>query len=318
MSRFNLVLLALILGSFACTKKEAPPQEKPAATNNARADGTNNKTTVEIEVVRKEQPDDAMGPGTEEQQQLLIRAKSAFLNEQWEEAEKRFKELTKLGPVSGPQVTAYIALGSIYNDSDRGEEAQALYTELLEKAPETPEVHFVMARTLAEQDETTRAMRAYEKTIKLQPDYLQAVVELGGLYAKSGRKEEAEKMLYSYEKKVYKLATELESPDAAPERKLELLEIFSFVNDDRANQAIAKTVLDPDPAVRERAIWLAVDLELGSIRPNLEVLAERDPSRRVQLAAREALRNLADAPEQGAEPTVIKEKGKPKKSVEKE
>jgi len=47
-------------------------------------------------------------------------------------------------------VTAYIALGSIYNDSDRGEEAQALYSELLAKAPDTPEVHFVMARTLAE------------------------------------------------------------------------------------------------------------------------------------------------------------------------
>lgn len=306
MNRLISAVLTLVVATTACDEKSSPTPER-TATNNAAVEATNNRTTVELEVVRQEQPDDAMGPGTEAQQQLLIQAKSAFLNERWEEAEARFKELTALGPVSGPQVTAYIALGSIYNDSDRGEEAQALYTELLEKAPDTPEVHFVMARTLAEQGESTRAMRAYEKTIKLQPDYLQAMVELGGLYSKAGRKEEAERMLYGYEKKVYKLAAELEHADAAPEKKLELLEIFSFVNDDRANQAIAKTVLDPDPAVRERAIWLAVDLELGVIKPNLEVLAERDPSRRVQLAAREALKSLEDAPEAGASPTIVQD-----------
>ena len=297
------LIIALVLTCLAgCNEKAAPPPQPPPQTAEQAAP---QKKEVEIEVVRQEQPDDAMGPGTEEQQQMLIKAKSAFLNEQWEVAEAQFKKLTQTGPVSGPQVTAYIALGSIYNDSERAEQAKALYTQLAQKAPDVPEVHFVLARTLAEQGETTQAMKAYEKTITMQPDYLQAMVELGGLYAKSGRKEEAEQLLYKYEQKVYKLSAELENKSTAPERKLELLEIFSFIDDDRANQAIAGNVLDPDPLVRERAIWLAVDLELGAVKPDLEVLAQSDPSRRVKLAAKEALRSLADAPATGASPTVV-------------
>ncbi len=307
MRALPVVLVALLI-AVGCTKKSSAAKPAEPTVANTAAQATNNKTTVELEIVRQEQPDDAMGPGTEEQQQLLIRAKTAFLTEDWDEAEARFKDLTALGPVSGPQVTAFIALGQIYNDSERQDEAQALYTTLLEKAPTTPEVHFVMARTLAEQGETTRAIKEYEQTITLQPDYLQAMVEVGGLYTKAGRKEEAERILYKYEQKVYKLAGELEKDDTHPERKLELLEIFSFVNDDRANQAVAKNVLDPDPVVRERAIWLAVDLKLGSVAPKLRILAEGDPSRRVQLAAREALRTLDDAPTAGAKPTFVRDK----------
>ena len=299
-----LLLLSSLALTPACKRKAPLPEEPPAQTAN-QAEKAEEPKKVEIEIVREE-PKDGLGPGTDEQQQLLIRAKSAFLNEQWDEAEARFKELTQTQPVSGPVVTAYIALGQIYNDSDRAQSAQELYEELLKKAPKVPEVHFVMARTLAEQGDTTKAMREYEMTVKLQPDYLQAIVELAGLYAKSGRKEEAEKLFFSYEKKVYDLAGTLEKKDTPPEEKLRILEIFSFVDDDRANQAIAKTVLDPDPTVRERAIWLAVDLDIASIRPQLEVLGTADPDRRVRLAAKEAMRQLKGGDPKGDQPVRAK------------
>lgn len=299
-----------VLAVFAMSACEAKSPEAPPETNSATVPEPQTAqpqtAEIEIEVVRQEAPDNALGPGTEQQQQLLVRAKSAFLNEEWEEAETRFKELVGTEPVSGPLVTAYIALGSIYRDTDRLDEAHALYEELLGKAPEVPEVHFVLARTLAEQGESTRAIKSYERTIELQPEYLQAVVELGALYAKSGRAEEAEKVLHDYERKIYALSKELENKETPPERKLDLLELFGFIDDDRVNEAVVKNVLDPNPEVRERAIWLAVDLKLGEIKPNLRVLADRDPSRRVQLAAREALRSLADVPEDKVAPTFVK------------
>ena len=299
----NLVIAALLVSSIAaCKRKEAPPAE-PRAPEAATTPAPQTKE-VEVEVVRAP-PEDGLGPGTEAQQQLLVQAKSAFLNENWEDAEKHFRALTETGPVSGPQVTAFIALGSIYNDSDRGDEAKALYEVLATKAPAIAEVHFVLARTLAEQGDTTRAMRAYERTVGLQPDYLQAIVELAGLYAKSGRKEEAEKLFYDYEKKVYSLAGKLESPDTPTPEKLRILDIFSFVDDDRANQAIAKSILDPDPLVRERVIWLAADLDIASIQPKLEVLGTADPSRSVRAAAKEALRQLADGDAAGDAPRVV-------------
>lgn len=304
--RALLVSTPLLLAA-GCEKTEPAEQETAHQTATQTATQTAAQTAeIEIEVIREEAPDNALGPGTEAQQQLLVRAKSAFLNEQWDTAETHFKELVQTGEVSGPQVTAYIALGALYRDTDRVDEAHKLYEELLAKAPEVPEVHFVMARTLADQGETTRAIHAYERTLELQPEYLQAMVEVGGLYAKSGRAEESQVMLHGYERKIYALAKELESKETPPERKLAILEVLSFIDDDRANEAIAKNVLDPNPEVRERAIWLAVDLELGGIKPNLRVLAERDPSRRVQLAAREALRSLADVPEDPIAPTFVK------------
>lgn len=311
MIRNILLATAAVALTFGCDKGsgDASTPETTTQSSAQTAQATNNSTTAQAGTANQTAAQNkGLGPGTEEQQQLLVQAKSAFLNEQWDEAERLFKELTETGEISGPQVTAYIALGSLYADSDRQADAQKLYEELMEKAPEVPEVHFVMARTLAEQGETTKAMKAYERTIKMQPDYLQAMVELGGLYAKSGRKEEAEKLFYMYEKKVYKLAAALEDQNTATEDKLGILEIFSFVDDDRANEAIAKQVLDQDPAVRERAIWLAVDLELGAVKPNLKVLAENDPDRRVRLVAKEALKQLADAPEAPVKPKVVDKK----------
>lgn len=306
MTRTLIVLLAL--AAFGCERDPAPQTDEQLAVTDEQP------TEPEPSTAAQEAPDagtdeGAMGPGTEEQQQILVQAKSAFLNEQWDIAEQLFEKLTRTGPVSGPQVTAYIALGDIYNETDRTEQAEQLYTELREKAPDVPEVHFVLARTLAKQGETTKAMKAYEKTITMQPDYLQAMVELAGLYAKAGRKEEAERLFYKYEQKVYKLASALENPQAETEEKLRILEIFSFVDDDRANEAIAKMITDRDPAVRERAIWLAVDLGLGAVRPNLEVLAANDPDRRVRLVAKEALGQLKDAPTEPLAPKVMEGEG---------
>lgn len=303
----RLLLAALLVSCVAaCERKEAPPEPPAPDAATEPATATARTKQVEVEVVRAP-PKDGLGPGTEAQQQLLVKAKAAFLRENWEEAEKYFRELTETGPISGPQVTAFIALGSIYNDSERGEEAKALYETLAKKAPNIPEVHFVLARTLAEQGDTTRAMRAYQRTVQLQPDYLQALVELAGLYAKSGRKEDAEKLFYDYEKKVYSLAGKLENPATPTPEKLRILDIFSFVDDDRANQAIAKSILDPDPLVRERVIWLAVDLDIASVRPKLEVLGTADPSRNVRLAAKEALRQLEGGDTAGDAPKVVDE-----------
>jgi HEAT repeat protein len=145
----------------------------------------------------------------------------------------------------------------------------------------------------------------------LQPDYLQAYVELGGMYDKAGRAEDAQNIFFKYEKKVYELAGKLENAETAVEDKIHILDVFSFVDDDRASAAILKAIADADPLVRERAIYLALEFELGDARPILEKLAENDPNQRVRLAAKEALAGLTGAPTGAAAPTII---GDPKKA----
>jgi tetratricopeptide (TPR) repeat protein len=245
-----------------------------------------------------------LGPGTDEQRTLLVKAKSALLTDDWENAEIHFKKLTETGELSGPQVTAYVALAQIYREGDTPEKAVELLSKL--EGTELAEVQFVVARALADSGETTKAMRAYEKTIKIQPDYLQAVVELAGLYAKSGRKEESEKLFFKYEQQVYGYAKKLESMETPPEERLHALEVFTFVNDDRANQAIVAALNDPEPKIRAEAIDLVRDLKIGAAKEQVAEMVLNDPNLEVRMTAKEAMKTLPDAPTDGAKPTIKK------------
>lgn len=311
--RLILILALSVLPAIGCQRKQAPPPEpepqEAARPSEKTAEPTKAGDTLQVPQEAPKPPaSDGLGPGTEAQQQLLIQAKTAFLREDWDAAEVAFEKLTKTGDLSGPQVTAYIALGQIYRESDRVEQARGLFEELVNKAPNIAEVHFVLARTYAEQGEATKAIKAYEKTITLQHDYLQAMVELAGLYTTAGRKEEGERLFYKYEKRIHELAKKLEDKELPPEEQLRLLDIFSFVDDDRANQAISTALFSQDPFVRERAIWLCVDNQVGGVKGTLQNLADLDPDRRVRASAVEALRMLEDVPEVGHKPKFVKSK----------
>jgi tetratricopeptide (TPR) repeat protein len=249
--------------------------------------------------------DGTLHEATDEQIKQLTTAKQLFLANDLAGAEEAFKVLIASGPLSPQKVSGYVALGQIYRETGRVEKAQALFERLVSKAPEIPEGHFMLARALGERGEATAAIKAYEKTLNLQPDYLQAYVELGGMYDAAGRTEDAQNIFFKYEKKIYELAGRLEKKDTPPEDKLHILDVFGFVDDDRASAAIVKSIADPNPRVRERAIYLALDFQLGEARPLLETLAKNDPDQRVRFAAKEAYAGLKNAPVGTATPTVV-------------
>lgn len=231
-------------------------------------------------------PDD---PGTSEQLDLLAVAKGHFLEERDAEARATFEKLVKTGPVSAARVTAYVALGQLYRESGEEAKARKLYEELLALAPDVPEGHFMYGRVLAEMSETTQAIKAYETAIRLQPDYLQAYVELGGIYASAGRNDKAGETFLAYEERVYALAKRLESKDTPAEERLRVLDIFSFIEDERANKAIIVALKDPEAQIREQAVGLAEEFGIKEALPTLKTLSEDDPELRVRMAARGAL-----------------------------
>lgn len=297
------LLLALMLAlTLGCKADEAVDEPEPPSASETVEEGAD-------EPAEAADPDE-LPAGTDAQRALLNEAKGYFLNEEWDRAQRVFEKLVTTGEISAPQVTAYVALGEIYREDGQTERALALYKELQEKAPRVPEVHFMTARALAESGETTRAMRGYEMTLKLQPDYLQAYVELGGLLARSGREDEAQKIFLRYERKIYEMAKILESPDAHPDDQEHVLEVFSFVQDDRANAAILKSLSNPSAQVREKAVTLAEEFRLGAARESLEEMAENDPELRVRLAAKQAVETLEDAPDDGSAPTFVDDPSK--------
>ncbi len=288
----------LALGLVACDES-AEKSSEPTETR------TEKKAELPEEPTEEAKAAAELPEGTDEQLTILDRAKGHFLNNEFDAATKYFTRLVKTGPVSSAQVTAYIALGEIYREDGDAEKALKLYEELRKKAPNLPEVQFMTGRALAEQGETSKAIRAYEHAIKLQPDYLQAYVELGGLYTRAGREAEGQKIFLEYEKRVYSMAKTLENPKADPLEQVHVLEVFSFVQDDRATSAILVALSSPHPPVRERAVELAEEFQLGAATERLEKMAVQDPHLRVRMAARKAAETLTGAPVEGASPTFV-------------
>lgn len=301
------LLLAFVLLT-ACDKVQDIDAPMPSTASQTAAQIPVSQTAAQPKVAQK------LDSGTQEQQDMLLRAKADFLEGKWDAAQVAFEKLMVTGPISGPQVTAMIALAEIYKEKGEAAKALALYNDLLARAPDVAEVQFIGGRALAENGETSRAIAAYEKAITLDSNYLQAYVELGALYVKAGRNEEANKIFLAYEQRIYGLAKKLESRDIDPAEKLDVLEVFSFVKDDRANQAIMMALADPAPEVRERAVTLAEEFGIGEAIDVVKRLAAEDPDTRVRIAARAAAERMTGAPVEGSKPTFVESEsalGKP-------
>lgn len=302
-------LLAVSMLWLGCDKADEPDTVDYVApdTTEGQAAVEKGESTAQnaAEELNRPKENGTLHDATDAQIKQLEAAKALFFDGDLAGAEEAFKVLIATGPLSPEKVSAYVALGQIYRETDRQDKAVELFEKLTTLAPAIPEGHFMLGRAYADQSESTRAIKSYERTIQMQPDYLRAYVELGGLYNLAGRSEDAQNILFKYEKKVYGLAGKLESADTPTEDKLHILDVFGFVDDDRVSSAIMKSILDPDPRVRETAIYLARDYRLGDARPALKVLAENDPSQRVRFAAGEVYDALEGAPTGTAAPVEL-------------
>jgi tetratricopeptide (TPR) repeat protein len=316
--RFSVSFI-IVLG--ACKSPAVSPQEespgkaatKPTAEETENPKGETAPATLAQGSARDARPpagEASLPAGTDEQLQIMIQAKSAFLSDDWQQARVLFQRLIDTGPVSGPQVTAYIALGKILRDDDDLLGARRLYERLLGLAPQIPEVHYVVGRTLAEQGETQEAIKALERTLKMRPDFIQIHLELGQIYLQIGQEAEGQKSLYRYEQEVYALAKELGASKTSSSRKLQILDVFSYLSDDRVNQAVLTRLGDAQPEVREAAVALIDDFGLDAGLHRLEALSAGDPDTRVRFAAKAAIESLRSSPNRAsAAPTVEVQKG---------
>lgn len=257
----------------------------------------------------------SLGQGSPAQRALMAKAKAAFLEGRSERAEELFEELVDSEHVSGPRVSAAIALGQIYNETGRAERAVALYEGLADELGEVPEVQIVVARALAGQGERESAIEAYRALLDVQPDYLFALVELAALYEGAGRDEATAKTLYRYEKKVYAMAGKLGAPDVPLGEKLHVMEVFSMISDDKANEALVEALGDARPEVRARAAVVLAQVGAVEARARLEEVSKRDPQTVVRKAAAYALRELGpgggDAQPEQVGPTFMERSGAP-------
>ena len=233
-------------------------------------------------------------PGSQAQQNALAKAKSFYLKGDDEQAEVLFEALTRSLPISSEAVSAGLALGDIYTRQGRDEDAIEMYAFILERAPDTPEVHLAVGRKHAGAGRRGLAVASFEKALELQPSFLFLWVELGQLHAARGEQEASAKAFVTYEQELARLTKILEGGDAeALEDRVEIVDILSFVEDERAVAALVHALSkDPNEAVRARAARALADSYALSAREQLELARAKDPSEAVRGAATAALKDL--------------------------
>jgi tetratricopeptide (TPR) repeat protein len=293
-----LALGLILAGPAACKYTgDSESEQSPAPTKEAPAsdEPTTPEESGELDSDDEQQEQSALGEGSDKQRELMARAKKAFLTEQIGRAEALFEELAGTEPVSGPQVSGVIALAQIYNETDRANEAIALYDSLADRVDEVAEIQLVIARAYDDLGESTRAINAYKRLLDIQPDYVFAWLELGKLYSGAGREEEATKALYTYEKRVYSLAKKLESADTKPAERIHILDVFSLVSDDRATEATVKALGADVPQIRQKAATTLGESGSAEAKKVLEYASINDPHLGVRMAAKDALKRLEKA-----------------------
>lgn len=234
----------------------------------------------------------ALYAGTEEQQELLARAKVAFLSDAFPLAERLFNELLQTEPMSAPKITAMLALGQVYLETDRENEALALYDSHVDTVLKIPEALVGLGRTYEQMSQTQRAMSVYKKALEAQPNYVFLWSSLGILATRIGESEKAGEYFLKYEQQLTLMAARVESDEAPAEEKIQILDVFSLVEDERALAATLHALGEDHAGVRAHAVRVLGEIQAQEAREKLEELAVEDPDHVVREMAKLALQAL--------------------------
>ena len=234
--------------------------------------------------------------GTDEQTVKYHRARTAFLSDQYEEAEELFAELARQEPVTNHTVSSAVALAQIYLESGRTEEAKELFDDIIEHIDELPEVLLVLGRIYADLGEPMTALGAFDRAYSLQQDYIFILPEMAQILLSDGEEEKAIQILRRYEERLAKMVEMLEDTDETPDRtRLYLVDILGVVHDDSAHRALEYAVAnDPVPTIRSEAAVALGELGAVEARDTLRKAAVDDESENVRRAARHGLERLRE------------------------
>lgn len=243
-----------------------------------------------------------LAAGTSKQKKLLAKAKTKFLTDDLTAAEPLFEEVIETGGMTGTKASAYIALGQVYIDTGKPREAVELLESMPEAGEEIVEAKLILARAYAAQEKFDEAIEVYRNVIDLQPHYIFAYTAMGALYNERGKKKKAAQMYLKYENKLAEMAAALEHPDKSTAvNRLNILDIFSVVNDQRAEEAVEAALEDPEAQIRAKAAATAGQLGVESATTRLEYLSKKDESERVRQAAGVALKKVRSRKKQQSE-----------------
>jgi tetratricopeptide (TPR) repeat protein len=245
----------------------------------------------------------ALKEPTEEQRRLLGLGKLALDRGDAEGAISAFAQLQDTGPLSGLKLSGAIALADLYREREQHERAIALLERMQAQAPPTPEIALVLGRCYKSARRREEAILAFRDALRMQPLFLQAHVEIGGLLLELGQEEASGQAFLEYEREIYRYGKLLEAADTHPADKKKIAEAFSLMADDRGAQALLVALKDPDPEVRLEVIGALGEVGGHAVLPALREALTQTPEPPLRAAIEAAIRKIEASPsDQGADP----------------
>jgi len=248
-----------------------------------------------------EAPADGLTEATSEQIALLGAAKEALNRDNPEAAIQGFEALARTEPMSGVKLTGVLALADLYTGTEQNDRAVALLEGAQAQAPKVAELPFVLGRTYKAAGKPEKAVLAFQEALRLQPMFLQAHVEIGGLFGQMGEGEKAAQAFLQYERELYKYAKLLEDSQTHPTDKMKIAEAFSLIPDDRAAEALLNDLRDPFRPVRFALVEALSEIGTRAAIPRLEeaaALAEKEGDIELQQHILRAIHKIKGAPEE--------------------
>ncbi|HDY89663.1 MAG TPA: tetratricopeptide repeat protein [bacterium] len=112
-----------------------------------------------------------------------------FIRKEFDKAEKEFKTTLKIDPEN---VGALHNLGLVYMNKKEYDKAEEAFRTVYRTNPNNPNVCFMLGKVLSMNDRTIpEAISMYNKALSLNPSDVQVYSDLGSLFIKIGKKQEA-------------------------------------------------------------------------------------------------------------------------------
>lgn len=138
-----------------------------------------------------------------------------------DEAEQIYRQILETAP-EHPDVLNL--LGLVAQAKGIHEEAASLFTKALRQSPDFAPFYFNLAVSLNAWDKPVEALDAYNKALSLKPDFKEAYNNIGGIYESLNQAQNAEQ--------AYKQAIQIDSSYAEPQINLAMLQQdFNALND---------------------------------------------------------------------------------------
>jgi tetratricopeptide (TPR) repeat protein len=110
-------------------------------------------------------------------------------------APEKAAELLRNDPGRDGDPSLQLAYGLALVRSDRGHDAEILFSRLLAEHGDSPELNVVLGQAHAQQGDFDEAVAALERAIRVKPDIVEAHASLGHIYLRQGRLPEAARAL---------------------------------------------------------------------------------------------------------------------------